>query len=286
MSESGTNIAVVYLSYIPYGITPFNDFVQSYIKHPAGTSHTLYLLFKGMEKADDLHPFTELADRLGISYKIIQFSEPGLDIEAYRFACTQLNDPYLFFLNTQSVILHPGWLLKIAAHITERIGIIGTTASFQSHYSSVFQNYSWAWKRDESMYVRFRRYKLLIKATLIWRWIFPAFPNPHIRTNAFLIDRQLFLKLRFPIVKDKFAAYQVESGYRSITRQIIANNRDVLLVDKKGSVYQIAEWNEPNVFWKGRQEDLFVSDKQTRLYENSSDAERKKMKFAAWGSNE
>ena len=46
-------------------------------------------------------------------------------------------------------------------------------------------------------------------------------------------------------------AYRLESGYKSITKQIIKKGYDVLIVDKNGKYIRYQEWNKANIFGKG-----------------------------------
>ncbi len=80
-------------------------------------------------------------------------------------------------------------------------------------------------------------------------------------------------------------AYQLESGYNSITRQIIKKGYEVLIVDKNGEAYKITEWNKANIFWKENQEDLLIGDKQTEYYKSANSATKNKLSQLAWGES-
>ncbi len=86
-------------------------------------------------------------------------------------------------------------------------------------------------------------------------------------------------------MKNKFTAYQLESGYNSITKQIIKHGYEVLIADKNGKAYKIKEWGNTNIFWNGHQEDLLISDKQTTLYKESDEKTKNKLSELAWGKN-
>ena len=101
------------------------------------------------------------------------------------------------FLNSFSLILDNDWLLKLTKHIDDpKVGIISPSGSYQSYYDTVFFNNSWKWGGNKSLKENYLKYKLLIKAIFTGVFLFPPFPNPHIRTNAFLISRKLFFKLK------------------------------------------------------------------------------------------
>src|SRR3546814_5122769 len=70
--------------------------------------------------------------------------------------------PVRSVFNTASEILAPDWLRKLAINLAmPNVGLVGATASYESlnEFNSSF----------------------------------PAFPNVHIRSTAFMIDRKLFL---------------------------------------------------------------------------------------------
>ncbi len=47
---------------------------------------------------------------------------------------------------------------------------------------------------------------------------YPRFPNPHLRTTAFMLDRMLLLEAGFERAADKRDTYLLESGPDSFTR--------------------------------------------------------------------
>jgi len=278
-------VSVVYLIWVPYGVTLFQDFVISYKKHNSGSEHRLILLFNGVNDLNDTNPFHAVAKQFDLSYESF-YKKNGLDLEAYFWLAKQFDSRYFLFLNSFSLILDNDWLLKLMKHMnSSKAGIISPSGSYQSYYSTVFLNNSWRWDKSKSLKENYLKYKLLLKAIFYWRFLFPPFPDQHIRTNAFLITRKLFLSLRINSLKNKFMAYQLESGYKSMTRQIIEKGYDVLVVDKNGKAYKISEWNKANIFWKGNQEDLLIGDKQTEYYRSSNDATRNKLRQLAWGES-
>ena len=90
------------------------------------------------------------------------------------------------------------------------------------------------------------------------------FPAVHLRTNAFVIERELFLSLRTGRLRTKRAVYQLESGRGNLTAQLTARGRPPVVVDPHGAARRGPEWPEGDVFWQGRQQDLLVADNQTR----------------------
>jgi len=111
----------------------------------------------------------------------------------------------------------------------------------------------------------------------------PSFPAAHLRSNAFLLDRELMLRLKAGKLLDKDATYLLESGRRSITRQIQRMGLQVLVAGADGGAYAPQDWARSNTFWQGAQENLIVADNQTRAYEHGDEELRRAFSGHAWG---
>jgi hypothetical protein len=95
---------------------------------------------------------------------------------------------------------------------------------------------------------------------------FPSFPNPHIRSNAFMIRKDVFLNLTKNVeILDKVDAYRFESGKKSLTRQV-QKLGGVLVVGANGRGYEPKYWHISDTFKSSRQQNLMVSDNQTERY--------------------
>jgi hypothetical protein len=111
----------------------------------------------------------------------------------------------------------------------------------------------------------------------------PSFPAAHLRSNAFLLDRRLLLSMKVGPLLDKDATYWLESGRRSITRQIQRRGLEVLVAGADGAAYGAGDWAASNTFWQGAQENLIVADNQTRAYERGDGELRRAFSAHAWG---
>ena len=246
--------------------------------------HDLYIIFK--DQSNDktkLKPYLDLLSESEVSYYPI-YLEGGLDIDAYYYAAVNIEKGYLLFLNTSSVILGTDWLRKYrAAFNTNNVGMVSATASNQSYYSSVFQNNTWQWESQKGFIFNFRKYKLLIKALCYWRFLFKPFPNPHLRTNAFMINSEVFLSIHHKLMKSKLQAYQFESGRKSISKILLKKGFTLFVLDKDGRAYDLPNWKNSSTFWINNQENLLVSDNQTRLYKEADPETRKSITKLAWG---
>ena len=92
-------------------------------------------------------------------------------------------------------------------------------------------------RRRLGLGLRFLYIAIRIDRYLLYLYQYGRFPNPHIRTNAFMIERNRFLSLYAPAFKNKEDAYKFESGRRSMTKQIIAQELKPVVVDRNGAVY-------------------------------------------------
>lgn len=108
------------------------------------------------------------------------------------------------------------------------------------------------------------------------------YPNPHIRTNAFMIDRDRFLSLDFPSFKVKSDTYKFESGRRSLTKQILRQNSKPVVVDRSGKVYGIPEWKLSSTFRIDGQMNLIVADNRTTDYAQASLGRRQYLEKLTW----
>lgn len=276
------SVCVVHLVWIPYGIELFKQFVDSYKTFNAGYVHQLVLLFNGISDEHQAVAYHEFIEQTGVSYQTFYYTK-GQDLEAYKFVAGKLSCDYIFFLNSYSRILADNWLAKLVHASKEKnISFIGATGSFQSYYSSIFEQHTWAYTKSKSFTDNIVKYKLLVKALIIWRFYFKPFPNPHIRTNGFFINRKLFLSIKYKVPSTKFDAYRIESGRNSITQQLLRSGHKIILMDKFGSTYETQQWISSKIFWNANQENLLIADNQTDLYTNSSVENKSRLQKLAW----
>ncbi len=277
-------IAVVHLVWLPYGISVFNNFIDSYSEFTAGVDHQLLLVFNGVKDPLQTAEYHHYAKARNIAYNSISIGE-GQDLDCYFKAAKALRTEYIMILNSFATLKNHNWLKKYAAVFLDsgNAGLVGATASNQSYYSSVFQKNQAGWEADKSFMHNFQKYKLFVKAFVYWRFLFKPFPNPHIRTNGFMIRRSVFLALQHSPFKSKFMAYRFESGRKSMTNQVLAQGYTVLVIDINGKTFEPPLWKESLTFWAGNQENLLIADNQTDLYSNASPSEKKKMAWLAWG---
>jgi hypothetical protein len=279
------SICVVHLVRAQNGIEPLGQFLSSYHKHGAGIGHDLLLALKGFPRGERDAEFERLLDASQVER--IFLPDWGYDISAYfRVAEARRGPRHFCFLNSFSEVLADDWLLKLYdASASRSAGVVGATGSYQGFHKD--------WKsipnRDRFSARSSWKSRLLALPfveemnELGNRMLSPEFPNPHVRTNGFLIERETMLALHPRVTLTKRHSYGFESGWNSMTRQILGMNKSVHIVGRDGTVYDIDEWKHSDTFWQGEQKNLLVSDRQTKRYQVLDPEAREVFRRYAWG---
>jgi hypothetical protein len=303
---------VIHLVREANGIEPFERFLASYKQHPAGTAHDLILLFKGFASPDATQPYMELAR--DIAAGCIHVDDRGFDLNAYLEAARRSPPGRLCFVNSFSRILRDDWLKALDDALKQPgVGLAGATGSWGSvrsyvrfdlglrgPYAKAFPDRAWTQQQfrehtrrqagGQSEKASSRRgwhgltRRLRTASAMIERSVgFSAFPAVHVRSNCFLIDRDLLLSLRTGGVERKIDAYRLESGTHSITSQVRSLGRRTVLAGADGQIYDPADWPASETFWQGHQRNLLVADNQTDDYEHGHPGWRSVLSRYAWG---
>ncbi|MEO8627248.1 MAG: hypothetical protein ABI612_03990 [Betaproteobacteria bacterium] len=282
-----SDICVAHLVRARNGTEPLEHFLASYDRHRAGIDHDLLFILKGFA-GDKIDPAT---DAILNRYRHLRMFTPdwGYDVTAYFRAVKRHAHPVFCLLNSFSEILADDWLCKVhRAFSLPGVGVAGATGSYQGYRED--------WKhlpKSSEFAMRPQWKESLLKLPLVdrlsalrHRWLFASFPNPHIRTNAMMLKRELMLSLTPQVTLTKMRAYKFESGKHGMTTQILSLGKKVLIVGRDGTIYDIAEWRDSNIFWKGDQQNLLIADNQTRRYEAADMETRKIFSWWAWGTDQ
>jgi hypothetical protein len=299
-----TDLGVVYLYRYCEGEAPVHLFLEGFRCFPAGAPHQLHVVLKGFPDRRSVDKARALFE--GTSINSIEVDDLGYDIGSYLKAARQVSNRRLFFLNTFSVIQAANWLAHFSKALDQpRIGIVGATGSWQARpagyevqallilnrakriATGLFgrgdtPDYGHPAPRPITSIRQLARYACAPMTYLNALRTYTRFPNPHIRTNAFMIERDLFLSLKFPPLTTKEQAYQFESGRRSMTNQIISRGLRPVVVGRDGETFDVEEWPRSSTFWKNRQENLLVSDNRTRDYAEATVEFKTLLENLAW----
>ncbi|WBY07963.1 hypothetical protein PIB19_22430 [Sphingomonas sp. 7/4-4] len=270
-------VGVVQIAFRPYGVEAFEAFFASYRRHSAGLDHDLIIALKGFETPAQAEPFLDLLS--GVDFTPIWVPDRGYDIGTYFHVARAHSRPVYCFLNSKSVIVADGWLAALHAHaIRDEIGLAGATASLESLYSDHLTALQGEMAGP--------RWRVAIRRSwlnsLRHRLRYPPFPNPHLRTNAFMVREDVWRRVRRGRMISRRDASQFENGWRSITRQVTAMGLDVVVVGRDGRAYKQPEWPMSNTFWQGEQENLLVADNQTEKYAVADFPGRAALNALAW----
>lgn len=294
---AGSRAAVVHLVWGPLGHAPFETFLTSYERRDAGSEHDLVLLYNGVP---DLGPYRRRAAHLGA--REIVLAEPCLDLAAYVAAARELEHECVCFVNSHSEIVVSGWLrLLIAALEDPLAGAAGASGSWASPLSyNLYQlglpgPYARAFAGRRATREAFGDLAGRKRRGAAAHWLHTMgrtarhglatgrFPAPHLRTNAFLVDRRRWLALATAPARTKWDTYRVESGPRSITAQLRAAGTPPVVVDANGVARRPEDWHRGDVLFQSNQEGLIVADNVTRRYATATPTQRTALSAWAWG---
>jgi len=269
-------ICVVHLVRARNGIKPFEGFLRSYAEHPGGVEHDLIVVFKGFRGKVLPAEYQEAVS--GLRPRRLFARDFGFDLRAYGLAARSFPCRYFCFLNSFSALLDAKWLEKLTRAISQPgVGLAGATGSCESLYSNLL----FAKPRNPEPSPLARLWQPLRIQSC--KWFFEPFPNWHLRTNAFMISRELMLRVWPRWVLTKRGAYLFESGRRSLTRRIQALGLKALVVGRDGQACGSEAGARSRTFRQGNQENLLVADNQTREYACADTATRQTLSRLAWG---
>jgi hypothetical protein len=260
-SANGSEIAVVHLVWAPLGLEVLEGFLRAYREMPPGIPHQLAVILNGFHGshagglADAQRVLAE------VEHEVVLPPRPIPDLAAYLLAAQQVQAERLCFLNSYSRPLVPDWLATLDAPFCDpSVGMVGASCSFESAFSAAPR-----WLRP------------------LRRRDFPPFPNPHLRSNAFVLDRELMLRLRWEVSRSKTTAWALESGRGSISNQIWDRGMKVLAVGRDGVAYPPERWRESATFRSGEQRNLLIADNRTDQYANADPEFKRRLGQMAWG---
>jgi hypothetical protein len=201
---------------------------------------------------------------------LIELERPALDLAAYGRAARELSHEHVCFLNSYTVILAAGWLEHLRRALAmPGVGIVGSGGSWESQAE---------WIRGP---VRYWLYQLALPRGA--RRDYPRFPNPHLRTSAFMIAREKLLGIGLERVHDKHSAYLLESGRSSITRQLQEQGLRALVVGRDGRAYEVQEWPQSHTYRSGGQANLLIADNRTGDWQRAPARLRRRLSRDAFG---
>ncbi len=272
--------ALVYIAFAPFGPKPFKAFIASYERHRPGIDHDLYILCKGFANNSDTKEFLKAAATVACT--ALRVPDGGFDLGTYHHIARRLDASHFCFLNTRSVILVGDWLKMLYEHcLDERVGAAGATASCESLYTDYLRSIAEGLRKGNSL-------RTIVHRSFLNRWrhryLFNQFPNPHLRTNAFMVRSDVFNRMNFGAIRSRLDTARLENGRGSITRQLARMGLDAIVVGRDGCAYGPPDWRHSDTFWQGEQGNLLVADNQTEKYALADATGRARLSCIAWGN--
>jgi hypothetical protein len=220
-------IAVVHLARRQNPPEAFQKFWTSYSEHAPGADHDVILVWKNFIGED--HPNIPGVERL----RHLVLSDKGCDIDVY-FRVAEKFDRYdaFVFLNSWTAIKKDGWLGIMRDTLRGKVGLVGAFSTPESHRTNLTEGFRTAWQRPGL----WKKVTSCLYFAYIWPRLgnrIPSYPNVHVRTNGFMIRREVLLQVRKPVIFDKLDALVFESGHRSLTRQVRRNGHEISTLDEQ-----------------------------------------------------
>jgi hypothetical protein len=276
MPDVSVNLALIYIARGgPGGAESIRQFSETYVSCNAGIAHSLYVAAKRWKSEGEIRQLE--AYFAGVPVTVISLPDDGFDLGAYIRVADMIPAEWFCFLNTHSRILSENWLsLLYEGAQSSGVGATGATGSWESAFDALLHT---PWPAN--FVPRLRRAATLIRN----RMQFPAFPNPHLRTNAFLTRSELFSQFASQTVfpRTKRDAYTIESGSRSFSSFLRGRGLDLRVCGANGVAYSIDAWPVSGTYRSKNQFNLLVADNQTREFAAADSVLRKSLQLSAWG---
>lgn len=299
-SKEAFSVDILYIARgLDYGIKQVEDFFSSYDLHPLIDcteknqqipKYTLNILAKGWEnKEDEYSKLCKIAEKHNA--KIIDLPDSGFDLGAYFLAANQLKSDYILCLVSSSIILNDNWLIKFvnAYKNNKKLGLLGACGSWEKTPNP------WYFWRDklkkysknslcETIIKNIKKYKYKIKIKLLFNKNL-SLPNYHVRTNAFMIKRSLYIEFikKYGIPKSKLDCYCLESAYKSLTKFVLNKKMQVGVLGKDGKVYPPEEWKNSKTYTSSDLSNVIIKDKYYDFYVSKNYIDRKIRETFVWG---
>ena len=112
---------------------------------------------------------------------------------------------------------------------------------------------------------------------------FPRFPNPHIRSNAFMMKRELLVSFNFDMDDTKLACIEFESGPNSLSAKVQNRGLQAVVVGANGNMYSVEQWPLSDTFRLGDQSNVLIADNRVREFEAFDENEKNRLRVMSWG---
>lgn len=166
----------------------------------------------------------------------------------------------------------PQWIRKhVISRLIAKFRDRADDYAYLSAYDGMFEEFWDLLTRHDGVYEFLKNY--------------PAFPNPHIRSNGFMIRRAHLLPFALGSGRmSKNQSYLFESGCSGLTRQLLDQQLRTVVVNRQGEAFDVDDWPQSRTFRLGSQDGLLITDNQTRNFHSLSSPERDVYAAITWGN--
>lgn len=253
-----SKLVVVYLISAYDNRENLKQFINHYLNFDAGSKHELVICFKNFDEKDKIFQTPELKQ---IKYKKFLDNNKFNDYDwgsYYRVSKENL-DKIIFFMNCHCRPLVNNWLKLFENNYAEG-SLLGPAGSYESMVNSALKG-------------KHTRSKLRSIIYAISNFIdFPIFPNPHIRSNCFMISANNFLDLEFNknYKFKKKGTWINESGRKGMTNQLKKKKFDIYVINSDGHKFKEEKWYLSKTYALNQQSKLIIGDKFSSIYAKKS----------------
>jgi hypothetical protein len=264
------NIIVVYL------ISTYDDkqnlkkFINNYLEFSAGSDHELIICFKNFMSNDIIFKTPEL-NQIKYTKYIDNNDFNDYDWGSYQRISKYYINKIIFFMNCHSRPLVKNWLKLFEINYSKN-SLLGSGGSFESMVNSAIKG-----NHTES------KFKSIIY-TISNFLDFPLFPNPHIRSNCFMISAKDFLELKLNNANkfNKKGTWINESGRNGMTNQLKKKKFNIYVINSDGKKFEERDWHLSETYALKNQSKLIISDKFSSIYSKLSIKEKKNFQNCIW----
>ena len=194
--------------------------------HPAGVEHDVIIVWKNFTDSD--HP--DVSGKSDIHHVVV--SDWGRDIDAYFKVSRMFDHDAFVFLNSWSEINSDDWLKTMCDAMRDGVGLVGAFSSLESHRRNIINKLRKVWGQSPIWE------KVFLSIHAGYRWLrvgihVSPYPNFHVRTNGFMIRREVMMQIHKPVIFDKLGAWKFESGYNGMTRRVLDKGYEVVCLDEQ-----------------------------------------------------
>lgn len=255
------------------------EFLFKLKNFPAGHPHELLYLIKGFNEKE----VNKLMNKYELDpNNIVEVPDKYFDLGSYFYATSKIKTEYGLFLNSHARPQVKDWLKLYHKSLElNDTSLVGATGSYEANGFTV-PFYNGTSLKDRIRWLQRFLYRLLLSFLNFNNNV--AFPNRHIRSNAFLTKISLYKRYiqKHGLPNSKRKCHLFESGPNSFTRYVESKGLNPGSIDSDGHFFQLDRLHKAESFRRNNQNKLIISDNRTRQFQDSSNNIRLSLEWDSW----